>query len=45
MKKNVFTKNSDIILFNTENLANGVYLINISNRNISISNTKIINIK
>jgi hypothetical protein len=39
------TKNSDIIQFNTEDLDAGVYIINISNNGMSISNNKVLNIK
>jgi hypothetical protein len=45
ISKQTSTKGMDVIQFNTENLANGVYMINVSNHGISISNTKIINIR
>jgi hypothetical protein len=39
------TKNVDVVQFNTDNLASGVYIVNISANNITVSNTKVINIK
>jgi hypothetical protein len=45
ISKQTSTKNEDVIDFNTENLANGVYLINLKNDSGSLGNLKIISIK
>jgi hypothetical protein len=43
--KQTSTKNEDVIDFNTENLANGVYMISLSNKNVNIGNVKVIKIQ
>jgi Leucine-rich repeat (LRR) protein len=45
ISKQTSSKNEDTIKFDTENLSSGVYLVNVRNNGISLSNTKIINIK
>lgn len=45
INKKTSSKNEDTIKFDTENLSSGVYLVNIRNKGVSLSNTKIINIK
>ncbi|MBC7412336.1 MAG: T9SS type A sorting domain-containing protein [Bacteroidia bacterium] len=39
------TKDTDTVQFTTDNLASGVYIVNISTNGITVSNTKVINIK
>ncbi|MCC6182816.1 MAG: T9SS type A sorting domain-containing protein, partial [Bacteroidia bacterium] len=43
--KQTSVKNNDVLEFNTDNIASGVYVINIKNGNTNLGNLKVINIK